>query len=301
MNTTSVSPLVSICLLTWNRANVLHRSLDTLLAQDYPNFELIINDDCSSDHTAEVCRYYEAKNSRVRYCRNETNLKYSGNSNAAVDRSLGEYILFAHDGDVYDSRLISTWVQLMETHPTAAIAFSALNVMDQSGSVIKTLVEDYANFITGKTLLRYMLLRFDSPIFGITLVRKKCLEICGKFDEQFPRITDVDMWMRLLARFDAVYSKVPLINIMPREEGHENNSGVNWKIVKQLVGIRAINIQRFLAEHPADRQLLVGNFHRDCRKLILHNLAWCIRHGRMRIAYEGFRRLLACEFKYDFK
>src|SRR6266851_7432426 len=92
---------VSICLTTYNRASVLPKTLDSLLAQTSSDFELIISDDCSSDDTQDICRRYAAKDRRVKYFRNERNLNMPGNLNAAIRRSTGVYIANLHDGDVY--------------------------------------------------------------------------------------------------------------------------------------------------------------------------------------------------------
>jgi glycosyltransferase involved in cell wall biosynthesis len=286
----STQPLISICLLTWNRAAVIGRSLDSLLAQTYQNFELVINDDCSTDGTEAVCREYEKRDARVRYYRNPTNLRYSGNSNAAVSRSSGEFVMFAHDGDLYHPELVSKWVAALQQHPTAAIAFSALNMMDASARVVRTFVSPFDTFIKGHDLLQNMLARFDSPIFGITRVRRVCLNEVGPFDNRFPRLTDVDMWMRLLARYDAVYLCDPVVDVMPRETGHENST-VNWAIVRQLEEIRAANILRFFRNDAQRRSSQMRTFMRDRRRLYVHAILSCIRHGKVRLAWDGCRQL----------
>jgi glycosyltransferase involved in cell wall biosynthesis len=63
-------PFVSICLLTYNRASELPKTLDSLLAQTHSDFELIINDDRSPDDTEAICREYEKKDTRVNYFKN---------------------------------------------------------------------------------------------------------------------------------------------------------------------------------------------------------------------------------------
>ncbi len=285
-------PLVSICLLTWNRASVIRRSLDSLLGQTYKHFELIINDDCSNDATSEISHAYAAKDQRVRYCRNETNLKYSGNSNAAVERSRGEFIVFAHDGDYYHPELIEQWVRVLQDHPTAALAFCGLNVMNDSAEVVRTIIEPFPALINGQELLHNMLKRFDSPIFGITMVRRRCIDQVGKFDSRFPRITDVDMWLRLLAKFDAAYVNQPLIDVMPREKGHEN-SEVNWNIIQQLTEIRETNIRRAFDAQSNQLDQFLAKYRTDRRKLYLRSIAWCFYHGRIKPGFSGLMRLLS--------
>src|SRR6478735_5455523 len=92
---------VSVCLTTYNRASLLPGTLDSILAQRFADFELIIGDDCSTDGTEELCRAYARRDSRVRYVRNERNLRMPGNLNSALQRATGEYVANLHDGDVY--------------------------------------------------------------------------------------------------------------------------------------------------------------------------------------------------------
>ena len=83
---------VSICITTYNRAGTLQQTLESVLAQRFDDFELIISDDCSTDETEDIVRSYESKDKRVRYFRNQHNLKMPGNLNAAIQHAQGEYI-----------------------------------------------------------------------------------------------------------------------------------------------------------------------------------------------------------------
>lgn len=280
-------PRVSICLLTWNRSSVLRRSVSSLLAQSFEDFELIINDDNSSDDTKQVCEELTSVDSRLRYYRNEKNLKYPGNSNAAIDRSRGEYILFAHDGDLYHEDLIERWVALLDKHPSAAIAFSGWKMMGDDGCDGVLVLKDYPELVNGRELLMHMLHSLSSPIFGIAMVRRRCVKSVGYFDERFPRLTDIDFWMRLLAKNDAAYAKEDLFYVMPREDGHENN-GVNWSIAQQLEDIRYTNIDRFLSrDRGASRHALAKLFFDHCWVFIV-NVLWCLKYGRWSLLTKGF-------------
>ncbi|MBK8476790.1 MAG: glycosyltransferase family 2 protein [Opitutaceae bacterium] len=186
-------PFVSICLLTYKRASVLPRSLDSLLAQTHGNFELIINDDRSPDETEQVCREYERRDRRIRYFRNETNLRYAGNQNAALARAKSDLVAIVHDGDVYRPDLIERWTRALMEQPSAALVFNALEAMDENGVVQRVYRNNYPPLIAGRILLAEMLLRPDSPIFGIVMVRKSCLQAVGPFDTTIPTLADVDV------------------------------------------------------------------------------------------------------------
>ena len=83
---------VSICLLTYNRAGLISQTIETILNQSLSDFELIINDNCSSDETESICREFAKQDNRIRYYRNQTNLGLTGNYQAAFDRSSEKYV-----------------------------------------------------------------------------------------------------------------------------------------------------------------------------------------------------------------
>jgi glycosyltransferase involved in cell wall biosynthesis len=91
--------LISVVLVTYNRAHVLGKTIDSILNQTYSNFELLICDDYSPDYTQSVCLQYEDKDSRIRYFRNSKNLRMPNNLNLGISRSQGRYIANIHDGD----------------------------------------------------------------------------------------------------------------------------------------------------------------------------------------------------------
>ena len=70
----AIKPLVSIGMLVYNGEMHIRQALDSLLAQEYENFELIISDNASTDRTQDICLEYAARDERIRYYRNETNM-----------------------------------------------------------------------------------------------------------------------------------------------------------------------------------------------------------------------------------
>ena len=223
-------PRVSVCLLTYKRAAILPRSLDSLLAQTHSDFELIINDDCSPDGTEAVCREYARRDHRVRYFRNAHNLRYAGNQNAAVLRATTDYVAMVHDGDVYRRDMLRRWTEALHEHAKAALVFNAADRLDAAGRVVGIYRHDsYADVTPGGRMLDEMLSTDSSPICGIVMLRRTRVLEAGPFDPRLPMLADVDMWMRLLLRNDVAYVPEPLYAIAPREPGHHINYE-NWRV-----------------------------------------------------------------------
>lgn len=130
-------PLVSIGLPVYNGEPFLKEALDSLLAQDYPNFELIISDNASTDGTHERCLDYAGRDGRIRYYRNSENLGASANWNRVFALARGQYFIWAAHDDLYEPVYISTLAHLLDDNPDAVLAFSAFDNIDAEGRQTK--------------------------------------------------------------------------------------------------------------------------------------------------------------------
>jgi len=126
--------LVSIGMPVYNGEKYIRQALDSLLAQDYENFELIISDNASTDRTAEICLDYVAKDKRVKYHRNETNLGALKNFNQVVNLSRGKYFLWAADHDLWHSTFISRCVSVLEQDSEIVLAYARTRLISIDGT-----------------------------------------------------------------------------------------------------------------------------------------------------------------------
>ncbi len=114
-------PSVSIGFPVYNAEKFICQALDSLLNQDYEDFELIISDNHSTDSTQDICSNYAAKDKRIRYFRNETNVGAIRNFNKVFEISQGEYFMWhAHD-DYRESNYVSSCLEIMEKHPNVIL------------------------------------------------------------------------------------------------------------------------------------------------------------------------------------
>ena len=131
-----VIPTVSIGLPVFNGENYLAESVESILNQTLGDFELIISDNASTDRTQEIARQFAARDKRVRYHRNETNIGGARNQKLTVDLSRGRYFrLGAHD-DLIAPTFLEECVAELERRPDVVICYPGTVVIDPDGNQV---------------------------------------------------------------------------------------------------------------------------------------------------------------------
>jgi hypothetical protein len=128
-------PLISIGLPVYNGAEHLRESIESLLAQDIGDFELIISDNASTDDTARICLEYAAGDSRVRYSRNDTNIGGAANYNRVFELSGGEFFMWGSDDDIWDPRFARMCIARLRESPNAAMCTSQAAIISYGGDL----------------------------------------------------------------------------------------------------------------------------------------------------------------------
>src|SRR5260370_23324994 len=130
-------PRVSVGLPVFNGERYLARALGCLLAQDYQDFELIVSDNASTDATESICREYAARDPRLRYHRNETNIGASPNYNRVFGLARGEFFKWASHDDECHPSLVRRCLEKFEHAPAAAVlVFPRAEMIDETGRVL---------------------------------------------------------------------------------------------------------------------------------------------------------------------
>ncbi len=132
------APRVSIGLAVFNGEKYLEAAIESILAQTFEDFELIISDNASTDRTGEICKKYAARDSRIRYSRNETNIGGANNENLTFRLSRGEYFRWAAHDDICAPRLLERCVEVLDSHPEVVLCHSAVVEIDENGTPQRT-------------------------------------------------------------------------------------------------------------------------------------------------------------------
>lgn len=142
MTAESVPPLVSIGLAVYNGEKYLREALDSILAQTFTDFELIISDNASTDRTREICLEYAGRDKRIRYHRNATNIGGANNENQTFCMSRGKYFRWAAHDDVLAPRLLERCVEYLERTPSVVLCQTGIVVIDAEGRKIEKIFRD---------------------------------------------------------------------------------------------------------------------------------------------------------------
>ena len=127
-------PLVSIGMPVYNSERFLTEALDSLVAQTFTDFELVISDNASTDGTEEICRACAARDRRIRYMRNEMNVGVYRNFNRVFQASSGEYFKWASADDVCHRDLIVRCLEVLDRDPTVVLVYPKTIFIDETGS-----------------------------------------------------------------------------------------------------------------------------------------------------------------------
>lgn len=131
------TPKVSIGLPVYNGERYLSQALEAILAQTYPDFELLISDNASTDRTPEIVREYACTDSRIRYYRNEVNLGAANNFNRVFELARGTYFRWATADDLFAPDSLEQCIAVLDRCAEVVLCYPKTVLIDESGSPIR--------------------------------------------------------------------------------------------------------------------------------------------------------------------
>lgn len=124
---------VSIGLPVYNGAHLLRRALDSLLGQDFGDFELIISDNASTDDTRDICEDYARRDRRIRYSRNARNLGVMPNFHCVRGLASADYFMWASHDDVWSANYVGALARRLDANESAVLSAGCTQYVTESG------------------------------------------------------------------------------------------------------------------------------------------------------------------------
>ena len=136
-------PRVTIALPVYNGENYVRKALDSLLAQSYEDFEILIGDNASTDNTQNICQSYAKQDARIQYFRNDTNIGAAANYNRLFERARGEFFKWAAHDDVCSPDYLKSCVEKLDSDASVVLCCPKEVAIDKNGEVIENYMDKY--------------------------------------------------------------------------------------------------------------------------------------------------------------
>ena len=246
-------PKVSVIIPTYNRLPMLKEAVDSVLDQDFEDFELIVVDDGSTDGTiAEIKRY----GGRVRLLQHSENRGVSAARNKGILHAKGKYIAFLDSDDLWVKDKLKIQVAFLDENPHYPLCYTD-EIWIRRGKRVnpKTKHAKYSGWIFEKCLPLCTI----SPSSAV--MRKTLFSKVGLFDEALPVCEDYDFWLRVSARFPIFFINRKLI---VKRGGHPDQlSQRSWGNDR----CRVIALEKLLSEPyigPEEREMILKEMKKKC-------------------------------------
>jgi glycosyltransferase involved in cell wall biosynthesis len=208
-------PLVTIAIPTYNRANgYLRQTLESALAQTYPNLEIMVSDNCSPDDTERVVKAYD--DSRIRYFRQQTPLRPNDNFNFLLDRACGEYFLLLHDDDLIDDDFVEACLKEAGYDTKVGLIRAGVRAINPENGVINEGRNDVVGLSPGDFFLGWFNGRTAHYCCN-TLFNTRIFREIGGFQSRHNCFQDAIAAFRILATYGRV--DVPAVKVSNRHHG----------------------------------------------------------------------------------
>jgi len=244
-------PRVSVIIPTYNSAKYISETLDSVLAQTYRDYEIIVVDDGSTDNTYEIIKQYHVNNIQDIQLIEMTNpskraqqaqraeliyiYKQNGGPasarNVGIKNAKGEYIAFLDSDDLWLPEKLEKQVRYFEEHPDVGLVFSDCIRFDEKG--LQERRNQKKRFISDDMFVNIW---WDNMIATLTvMLRKHCFDKVGIFDEskEVEGSEDWEMWLRIAKEYRLGYLSEPLAKYRVRSGGHcRSNIDRAYKAIK---------------------------------------------------------------------
>jgi len=229
MAETSKTPLVSVIIPTYNRGWIVKEAIDSVLEQDFDDYELIVVDDGSDDNTPAILKAYGKKITVL----HQPNKGVSAARNHGIAAASGRLIAFLDSDDLWLPRKLSAQVKFFKDHPDAVVNQTQEHWIRDG---VRVNPKKKHHKFSGMIFERSLALCLVSP--SAVMIKKSLFGTVGVFDEDLPACEDYDLWLRISCRYPVHLIETALII---KRGGHDDQlskaTGLDKYRIQSLVKI----------------------------------------------------------------
>lgn len=190
-------PLVSVIMPAYNAEKTIQSAINSVIAQTFGDFELIIIDDCSKDGTFEIISSFQSKDERIVPLRNEQNSGAAATRNRGVSAARGEWIAFLDSDDIWRKDKLEKQMECLSKNREAVLCFTASSFIDDAGNEYSYIM-NVPQTVTYKQLLKGNSISCSSVVIKSSLM--KTLKMPNdKMHE------DYYIWLTVLKEYEFAY------------------------------------------------------------------------------------------------
>ncbi len=278
-------PLVSVIMPAYNVELYIAEAIDSILAQTFADFELIIVVDGSQDASATIARSYQQRDSRILVFQHERNMGRGGALNRGMAIATGKYIAWMDSDDVSSPMRLESQVDFLEAYPEIGAVGTQGKIVNENLSTIFTYDVPQQH-----SLIVYNLYLGMSFLGASVMIRRPFLEAVGGFDSSLMRAQDTDLFARLVHDTDIRFANLPECHYLYRKyaQNIRTAASANTEVIAQKV-IRRM-VEQLWDEAPA------GTIERFQRLRFELKLNWAER----RAAKKDLRRFIELLISHNY-
>jgi len=292
-------PKASICIPAYQAARHLRATIDSVLAQNYCDLEILFIDNNSTDGTREILE--TIKDDRVRIIRNATTLSIYDNWNRAVRESRGVFVKLVCADDLLEPDCIAAQVAVLEENPDVKLVSGRTDFIDDEGELLRPArgISGIVGRQPGERVVRQTVRSGSNPVgpTAAAMYRRKDFNRCGGYIRYslFPNVSDVDLWVRLIRDGD-FFGMARTVASFRIGSGSVTATTSTRSLLDQY-----IRFSRHLVEDPywniprTDRIVgRVNGYDKQLRRTVLYGMsnyrAWKRRRWAIEVSSAGDRR-----------
>ena len=211
--------LVSVCVPVYNGELFLKETLQSIVEQTYSNIEILVGDNASEDNTPGIIKNFAQQDNRIKHLRIEKNISFAANCNRLVNQASGEFIAVYHADDVYGKLIVEKQLCYLKCKKHLAGVFTLANIINSKGKLLKEKIS-ILDLLKFKSEMEVDKVIYVDGIFnGINpfmcptaMIRKDVYQEVGGYNESLKYIEDVDLWWRILEKYNLGVIREKLIN-----------------------------------------------------------------------------------------
>ncbi len=192
-------PKISVIMAAYNAVNYIEKSIISILEQTFKEWELIIINDCSTDHTPEIVEKYIRLDPRIILLGNEVNINQALSRNRGISKARGKYIAIQDDDDIAFPDRLKIQYDFLENNPAVALVASAAEIINEDEKII-----GYKRSPENLDELRFRIILKNPFVHSSVMYRKELMEKVGGYNNKYFNAEDYKFYSELIKKYEII-------------------------------------------------------------------------------------------------